>query len=605
MIATRTRNRRRTVGFVAAVLAHGLFTSGVTPAGADPSVPGFTDGVMFGGLTAPTGIAAASDGRLFIAQQGGALRVVKNGALLSTPFVTLPVDAQGERGLLGVALAPGFPSDPRVFVYYTATTPTTHNRLSMFVANGDTASPGETIVTDLPTLSSATNHNGGGIQFASDGTILIGVGENADPSRAQQLTNPFGKVLRVNTNGTIPAGNPFADGGGPNDDRIFAFGFRNPFSLAVEAGTGRVFVNDVGSGGSAAREEINELAAGGNYAWPLGEGTTGNPNWVDPLYDYDHSQGCAIVGGVFYRPAVAQFPPAYVGRYFFADLCGGWIRAFDLSTGSATEIAHGVGTPSAMALGTDGAIYYVDRGAGTLRRLGSPPAPPPRWLLRNSLTSGTAQVDFTFGAQGDLPLDCDWDGDGDDTPGVYRAGAFYLRNSNTSGVTDLQFGYGAPGDIPVCGDWNGDGVDTIGIYRSGVFHLRNTNTAGVANLRVGYGDPGDTPVVGNWDGSGAAANRDTVGVRRADVFYLRNRNTTGVADVVIGYGLPSDRPLVGDWNGDGTDSIGVWRAAGFYLRDANSTGVANHSFGYGIGTDLPVTGDWNGDGTDTIGVVRG
>src|SRR5206468_7454416 len=125
-------------------------------------------------------MAFAPDGRLFVCQQGGQLRVIKNGALLPTPFVTLTVDSAGERGLLGVAFDPGFLTNGFVYVYYTATTPATHNRVSRFTANGDVSMAGETPIIDLNNLSSAMNHNGGAIHFGPDGKLYIAVGENAN-----------------------------------------------------------------------------------------------------------------------------------------------------------------------------------------------------------------------------------------------------------------------------------------------------------------------------------------------------------------------------------------------------------------------------------------
>ncbi|HET6862126.1 MAG TPA: PQQ-dependent sugar dehydrogenase, partial [Pyrinomonadaceae bacterium] len=127
---------------------------------------GFTDSVVASGLSSPTAMAFAPDGRIFVCQQGGALRVIKNGALLATPFLTVTVNSSGERGLLGVAFDPNFASNQLVYVYYTATTPTIHNRLSTFVASGDVALAGsETVILELNDLSGATNHNGGAIHF--------------------------------------------------------------------------------------------------------------------------------------------------------------------------------------------------------------------------------------------------------------------------------------------------------------------------------------------------------------------------------------------------------------------------------------------------------
>ena len=152
--------------------------------------PGFTDTLVASGLNTPTAMALAPDGRIFVCQQGGALRVIKNGVLLPTPFLTVTVDSSGERGLLGVAFDPNFVSNQLVYIYYTATTPTIHNRISRFTAAGDVAMAGsETIVMDLPNLSSATNHNGGALHFGPDGTLFVAVGDNANGANAQSLVN--------------------------------------------------------------------------------------------------------------------------------------------------------------------------------------------------------------------------------------------------------------------------------------------------------------------------------------------------------------------------------------------------------------------------------
>src|SRR5690349_6242161 len=163
---------------------------------------GFTDTLVANGLLNPTAMALAPDGRIFVCQQGGALRVIKNGVLLLTPFLTVTVDSQGERGLLGIAFDPNFVSNQLVYVYYTATTPAIHNRISRFTASGDVALAGsETIIMDLPNLSTATNHNGGAMHFGPDGNLYVAVGENANSANSQSLSTRLGKMLRMTSTG--------------------------------------------------------------------------------------------------------------------------------------------------------------------------------------------------------------------------------------------------------------------------------------------------------------------------------------------------------------------------------------------------------------------
>lgn len=161
-----------------------------------------------GQLTDATAMEIAPHGRIFVCLQNGAVRVIKNGTLLPTPFVSLSVNALGERGLLGIAFDPNFVTNHFVYLYYTATTPAIHNRVSRFTANGDVAIAGSEVpLLNLENLS-ATNHNGGAIHFGSDGKLYVAVGENANAANAQVLTNRLGKILRLNPNGTIPADNP-------------------------------------------------------------------------------------------------------------------------------------------------------------------------------------------------------------------------------------------------------------------------------------------------------------------------------------------------------------------------------------------------------------
>jgi glucose/arabinose dehydrogenase len=337
----------------------------------------FVESQIANGLTNPTAMAFAPDGRLFVCQQGGQLRVIKNGALLATPFVTLTVDSNGERGLLGVAFDPNFATNQFVYVYYTATTPTIHNRVSRFTANGDVALAGEVPIFDLNNLSAATNHNGGAIHFGSDGKLYIAVGENANAANSQTLGNLLGKILRINSDGSIPSDNPTTFSGiagspSGNNRAIWGVGLRNPYTFTFQPGSGRMFINDVGQN---SWEEINDGIAGSNYGWSICEGACApsNANFRDPLFQYGHgttsTTGCAITGGAFYNPTTATFPSDYVGKYFYAEFCSGWIRRFDPATGTATAFATGISNPVDLIVRADGSLYYLARGAGAVFRV--------------------------------------------------------------------------------------------------------------------------------------------------------------------------------------------------------------------------------------------
>ena len=304
----------------------------------------FTE-TQISGLSSPTAMAIAPDGRIFVCQQGGALRVIKNGALLPTPFMTLVVDPAGERGLLGIAFDPNFSNNNFLYVYYTVPIEPRHNRVSRFTANGDVVVPGsEQIILELEPLTLASNHNGGAIHFGPDGKLYIATGENATTSNSQTLNNKLGKMLRINADGSIPADNPFFNQATGTNRAIWALGLRNPFTFAFQPGTGRMFINDVGQN---LWEEINDGIAGSNYGWPVTEGVTANPNFRSPLFAYGHgtgaTTGCAIAGGAFYNPQIMQFPTSYLGNYFFADFCGGWIHTLDPANGNSVgNFASGI-----------------------------------------------------------------------------------------------------------------------------------------------------------------------------------------------------------------------------------------------------------------------
>ena len=370
-------------------------------------------------------MAFAPDGRLFVCEQGGRLRVIKNGVLLATPFVTVSTDSSGERGLLGIAFDPDFANNQFVYAYYTATTPTLHNRVSRFTANGDVAVPGsETSILDLNNLSSADNHNGGAMHFGIDGKLYIAVGENANPPNAQTLSNLLGKMLRINADGSIPTDNPFFNTASGVNRAIWALGLRNPFTFTVQPGTGRIFINDVGQDTS---EEINDGIAGSNYGWPVTEGATSDPRFRSPLFVYGHGSsgttGCAITGGAFYNPQTAQFPAEYVGDYFFADFCSGWIRRYDPGTGAVTGFATGIDSPVDLKVDVDGSLYYLSIGGGAVFRVrftaNQAPTITAHPASQTAPDGGSAT--FSVSASGTAPLAYQWQRNGANIAGATSA----------------------------------------------------------------------------------------------------------------------------------------------------------------------------------------
>lgn len=364
----KSSSLRYSIGLVLFSVAITLISTENTSAATVPS--GFTDSLVAAGLTDPTAMALAPDGRIFVCEQGGRLRVIKNGALLSTPFLTVTVDSRGERGLLGVAFDPNFVSNQLVYVYYTVPSPA-HNRVSRFTASGDVALAGsETILLELPNLSTATNHNSGAIHFGPDGNLYVAVGDNANGNNAQSFSTRLGKMLRITSTGTIPTDNPFFNQTTGDNRAIWALGFRNPFTFTFQPGTGRMFINDVGQ---STWEEIDDGIAGSNYGWPICEGFCNppNPSFRDPIFVYQNTGiDCAITGGAFYNPTIIQFPSTFVGHYFFADFCGGWINEINPATGTGSQFATGISSPVDLKVSPDGFLYYLARTSGSVSRIG-------------------------------------------------------------------------------------------------------------------------------------------------------------------------------------------------------------------------------------------
>jgi glucose/arabinose dehydrogenase len=312
----------------------------------------------------------APEGRLFVAEQRGTLRVVKAGGSLAT-FLDISgrVNSAGERGLLGVAFDPAFSNNHYVYLYYTqratGTTPA-HNRVIRVTARGDRAVVGsEKLILRLDNLSGAPNHNGGAIHFGKDGKLYVAVGDNAKGGNVQSLRTLKGKMLRINKDGTIPQDNPFYRRATGRNRAIWAVELRNPFSFAIQPHTGKVFINDVGE---QRWEEINRGAAGANYGWPRYEGPESGSKYRNPVFVYGHGStkvtGCAITGGAFYNPTTRQFPSGYVGDYFFADFCSGWIRRLDSATGNVSGFATGLSKPVDLKVSKGGSLYYLSRGDG-------------------------------------------------------------------------------------------------------------------------------------------------------------------------------------------------------------------------------------------------
>ncbi len=330
---------------------------------------GFKADVVATGFSGATALDVAPDGRIFVCEQTGTLRIIKNGQLLTKPFVKLPVDVTWERGLIGVTVAPDFPKTPHVFVCYVAAKPYPHHVVSRFTARGDVAEPGseKTLLEgDDQTKLGGTvpaGHQGGAIHFGNDGKLYIAIGDQTAGKPAQEMNSLLGRLLRINCDGSIPSDNPFFTRATGKYRATWALGLRNPFTFAVQRETGRLFINDVG--GNA--EEINEGKPGANFGWPSVEhGPTNDPHFRGPIHHYP----TACISGGDFAPMDLHWSKEYRGQYFFADFNHGWIKFLDPAKPTAAKsFATGLRRPVDMRFAPDGSLYVLLRDAWVIDHL--------------------------------------------------------------------------------------------------------------------------------------------------------------------------------------------------------------------------------------------
>lgn len=334
---------------------------------------GFERAVVVSGLNSPVDFRFLPDGRILVAEKGGAIRVVEDGVVRAEPLLTLPVSTAGERGISGLAVDPQFDTNGHIYVAYITTG--LRNTLSQFTVVGNSAGAEQVLLQAV--VDSAVNHHGGALGFGPDGKLYWGVGDNAVGANSQNLSNIHGKILRLNTDGTAPSDNPALGSGAL--PYIYAYGLRNPFRLTF-APTGQLLVADVGA---ASFEEVNLVTAGGNYGWPGAEGicTTDCSGKTDPIYTYPRGGGAAITSVLVYDGAT--FGPDYLNKVFIADLVKGWIKVLTCTPeftacGDAVNFDPEAGTTVVLAQGPDGNIYQLTYQPGALVRIapaGSTSAP--------------------------------------------------------------------------------------------------------------------------------------------------------------------------------------------------------------------------------------
>jgi VCBS repeat-containing protein len=346
------------------------------------TIGGYTDSTVVSGLDVPTDFRFLPDGRFLFAEKGGAIKVANNdGQLQSTPLITLPTTTEWARGLAGVEVDPQYQQNGYLYVSYIDAD--NYERLSRLTVTDPTADvltvdPDSEVVLVKGTQPAGDDHHGGGLAFGPDGKLYWSVGDNVccsvvDGSNSQDLSNIYGKVLRLNPDGSAPDDNPF-----PDAPLIYATGFRNPFRLTFTP-DGQLLVVDVGQN---KWEEVNLVTPGGNYGWPNAEGpcdgigrsSCSTPSSYDnPIYTYRHTSGGNSITSVMEYTGASSARGGHT--VFIADYSQGWVKELTFNSDYSSLISAKVfdaaapGNTVGLIQGPDGAIYQLTI-EGTLTRIG-------------------------------------------------------------------------------------------------------------------------------------------------------------------------------------------------------------------------------------------
>ena len=424
---------RRVLG-LGVVLAGGLLAA---PTASAQLPPGFVKTHLYQGFDSPTSLDFLPDGRMLVTELGGKVHLADSHGVYGTPALQLPADRSTlDRGLFRVRTDPNFAVNGWVYFFWTTQEP--RNRVSRFTMAGDQADPAsELVVWESPDLASSFHH-GGSLAFSNDGDLYIGVGDQYASANAQVLVNPYGKILRLHPDGSVPVDNPFVNTPGA-DPAIWVLGIRNPFRLSVNPDDDELWIGEVGGNTDVAWEEINLAIAGANYGWPFQEGEacyssdcTGYEfpvfsfNHPDPEYWYGTEQGSMTLGP-FYSAEV--FPEDYHGALFFGDYSNQWIRVMSFDHGlrgrpeiEVFEESPDGGTIVDLALGPDGALYSVTIGW----EIYGQSAPEGVWRYEYTGTSNLPPVAVADAVprDGDAPLNVQFVGsnsfDPDAGPGILQ-----------------------------------------------------------------------------------------------------------------------------------------------------------------------------------------
>ncbi|OGH90637.1 MAG: hypothetical protein A2479_03275 [Candidatus Magasanikbacteria bacterium RIFOXYC2_FULL_39_8] len=474
----------------------------------DTNPSAFAIETVVSGLNVPVAGAFTPDGRLLVTEKIGTVRVIKNGVLLSTPLIVLnDVNVYADHGLLGIAIDPDFEKNGYIYLSYTYENnpddfggPKT-GRIIRLTTHGDTVDPDSKIIlvgsvggdaghpscNDFPAgtdciPSDAGSHSVGGLRFGPDGKLYASLADGSrfdivDPHALDTFDTQIlaGKILRINTDGTGPADNPFYNGDPhANQSKVYAYGFRNPFRLNFNPLNNQMYIGDVGWYDT---EEINLGVPGGNYGWPCREGREAQPNYdcvtenyVDPLYtipnEHTATSTFALIGGTF---SGAAYPMPYQNNYFFGVFGRDTVKrvVFDKDNNVISHVENflvGTDGPVDFFTGPDGSVYFISIIAGEVRRITYNTNRPPNVVLDATPQTGSTPLEVSFSSSGTTDPQgystvYNWDfGDGSEISHethpqhIFVADGTYtviLSVSNDRGASDEAKTTIIVGDVPV------------------------------------------------------------------------------------------------------------------------------------------------------------
>ena len=296
------------------------------------------------GLQAPRSIDISKDGRIFVSEKRGSIRVVDNGTLLTEPVGDIKAENIGDAGLLGLTLHPNFTQNHLFYVYYTYSNSTgLFNKVLMLTESNNRIIDSKTILDGIP---GDEYRDGGRIKFGPDGKLYVSTGDASIPELSQDLDSLAGKILRTNEDGTIPQDNPFSN------SPVYAYGFRNVQGLAWAPNSGALYSSDQGGAGN---DEINLISPGKNYGWPHEECNSSDDDnrYTPPLVCFNPSLEPSGIAFAFSNKL------GYQNHLIVATLKGSHLRDIDFDSGSQNTILVGYGRIIDLVESEDGSIFVL------------------------------------------------------------------------------------------------------------------------------------------------------------------------------------------------------------------------------------------------------